>query len=287
VRILGAILLTMGAQAAAEPLGGVWSSPLGKLSITQRGDAVTGVLVTPVDGCALPVKGEVLKGELLEDSLSGQIQVCLTGCESKVAWVPVLLLVAPDGRGLSGASTLPKGCAAPLGKNGSLSLRSLAAEPPARATSWKRAPLPRKGPPTRENPDARVQAEEIARDGDAFQKEGKFERARERFLQAVRIDPLYAEGYNGVGVTYYARNDFKEALRWYKKALVADPGLGDAYYNMACVYALQKEKALSLRYLRTALRNGFTSREQMREDSDLSTLRGDPQFESLTGEQGP
>jgi hypothetical protein len=287
VRALGAILLILSVRAAAEPLGGVWSSPLGKLTLTQHGDAVTGAIAAPAEGCVLAAKSEVLKADLLEDSLSGQVQVCLSGCESRIAWVPVLLLVSPDAHVLSGTTTLPKGCSAPLGRNGSLSLRRLAAEGASPPSVSKHAPEPAIAHPPhelRENAEARAQAQEIARDGDSFQKEGKFERARARFLEAVRIDPFYAEGYNGVGVTYYARNDFKEALRWYKKALTADPGLGDAYYNMACIYALQNEKSLSLRYLHTALRNGFTSKEQMREDSDLASLRADSQFKAMIGE---
>ena len=282
VRFLAAILLSVSAQAIADPLGGEWASPLGKLSLSQHGDAVTGSLIVPAGTCALPSKSQVLKGDLLEDSLSGQIQVCLTGCASAVAWVPVLLLVSPDGHVLSGTTTLPKGCAAPLGRNGSLSLRRISVEATPAHVAARRPPPPVEHSPPRENQEARAQAEVIARDGEAFQKEGKFESARERFLEAVRIDPLYGEGYNGIGVTFYARNDFKEALRWYKKALAADPGLGDAYYNMACIYALQHDKSLSLRYLRTALRNGFTSRDQMREDSDLASLRPDPQFQALT-----
>jgi hypothetical protein len=291
VRFLIAFLLTFSTQAFADPLGGDWTSPLGKLTLSQHGDAVSGSLIAPAGTCALPSKAQVLKGDLLEDSLSGQIQVCLSGCTSTIAWVPVLLLVSADGQMLSGTTTLPKGCSAPLGRNGSISLRRLAgaAAPTVHKTPTppKQAPPPVERPAAHESPEARSQAEEIARDGEAFQKEGKFERARDRFLEAVRIDPLYAEGYNGIGVTYYARNDFKEALRWYKKALAADPGLGDAYYNMACVYALQNDKSLSLRYLRTALRNGFTSREQMREDSDLTALRTDARFQVLLDETGP
>jgi hypothetical protein len=285
VQALAAIVL----MVSADPLGGEWSSPLGKLAISQKGDTVAGSVIEPASGCALPGKSQVLKGDLLEDSLSGQIEVCLSGCAAtSPAWLPVLLLVSPDGQVLSGTTTLPKGCTAPLGRNGSISLRRLAAAaPPVAHPPARRPPAPAEHPAVPENPEARAKAEEIARDGEAFQKEGKFERARERFLEAVRIDPLYGEGYNGIGVTYYARNDFKEALRWYKKALAADPGLGDAYYNMACVYALRKDRSLSLRYLRTALRNGFTSREQMREDSDLAALREDPQFRAMIAEGGP
>jgi hypothetical protein len=282
---IGAVLWMLGAQAFADSLQGEWSCPLGTLSLAQKGDRVTGSMRAPASGCALPDKSEVIKGDLLEDSLSGQVQLCLTGCDSALAWVPVLLLVSPDGHLLSGTITAPKGCTAPLGKNGSISLRRLAGtSAPAHDAGRKPLPADHPRPTAREDPEARSRAEEVAKDGEAFQKEGRFERARERFQEAVRIDPLYGEGYNGIGVTFYARNDFKEALRWYKKALVADPGLGDAYYNMACVYALQHEKALSLRYLGTALRNGFTSREQMREDGDLSSLRGDPRFEAMIAE---
>jgi hypothetical protein len=284
---LVAIVLIASTTALADPLGGSWSSPLGKLTLSQHGDAVRGSMTAPVDGCALPAKTEVLKGDILEDSLSGQMQVCLSGCANNVAWVPVLLLVSPDGKVLSGTTTLPKGCSAPLGRNGSLSLRRLAESAPPAHVAARRPPTPVERPAARENPEARAQAEEVARDGEAFQKEGKFERARERYLEAVRIDPLYGEGYNGIGVTYYARNDFKEALRWYKKALAADPGLGDAYYNMACVYALRNDKALSLRYLRIALHNGYTSLDQMRQDSDLASLRGDAQFQTMLSEGHP
>src|SRR5262249_18727769 len=197
---------------------------------------------------------------------------------SALAWVPVLLLVSPDGHLLSGTITAPKGCTAPLGRNGSISLRRLSASAtaPARESGHKPPPPDHPRPQAREDPEARSRAEEVAKDGEAFQKEGRFERARERFLEAVRIDPLYGEGYNGIGVTFYARNDFKEALRWYKKALAADPGLGDAYYNMACVYALQHEKALRLRYLGPPLRKGLPSRGHMPEDDDWTAQRGDP-----------
>ena len=65
------------------------------------------------------------------------------------------------------------------------------------------------------------------------------------------------------------RNDLDRALEWYKKALVVDPDFGDAYYNMACVYALQGQKELALRYLQIAALNGYASAEGIDADPDL------------------
>src|SRR5439155_7887704 len=110
---------------------------------------------------------------------------------------------------------------------------------------------------------------------------GRFERARKLFKQALEKDPQRAEGYNGVGVTFYARGDLEEALAWYKKGLEANPGFGDSFYNMACVYALQKHKDLAFRYLRMAALNHYSEREQMQQDPDLASLRDDPQWAEI------
>ncbi len=310
------ILSSPGARADEASLTGVWSSPRGRLDVAQQSDRVVGEGIAK---CNPAANGHLLEADVLEDSLSGQIYVCLQGCDKGPAWVPVLLLIGADGKSMAGTSTLPKGCKAALGPNGSLILKrqtQLAGElaiqapapqpskPPRSPKQPERTaalePLPKEPPkepgppvareprepkePSRESPVARAKAIELARDGAAFQNEGKFEQARRRFQQAIEIDPYYAEGYNGIGVTFFARNDLTEALRWYKRALGADPSFGDAYYNMACVYALQNRKSLALRYLRTAFHKGFTSREVMRDDPDLAALHGDSIYEALLGE---
>ena len=104
---------------------------------------------------------------------------------------------------------------------------------------------------------------------------GEFEKARKLFREALQKEPTRAEAYNGVGVSFYGRLDYDEALAWYKKALEADPRFGDAYYNMACVYALQGHKSLAFRYLRMAALNRYTQRQLLEEDPDLASLRGD------------
>jgi TPR repeat protein len=84
-----------------------------------------------------------------------------------------------------------------------------------------------------------------------------------------------------VGVTYYGRHDYEMALEWYKKALEIDSNFSDAYYNMACVYALQGERTLALRYLQIAAVNGYVTAEGVDGDSDLASLRTTREYRAL------
>ncbi len=129
-------------------------------------------------------------------------------------------------------------------------------------------------------------ADKLLAAGAALLQQGRFERARKRFQDALQKEPQRAEAYNGIGVTWYARGDLDEALAWYKRSLEADPRFGDAFYNMACVYALQKHTALAFRYLRMAALNHYSEREQMERDPDLAGLRGDPQWAEIVEQMG-
>jgi tetratricopeptide (TPR) repeat protein len=110
---------------------------------------------------------------------------------------------------------------------------------------------------------------------------GEFEKARGLFLAALAKEPTRAEAYNGVGVSFYGRLDLEEALAWYKRALEADPQFGDAYYNIACAYALLDRKELAFRYLRLAALNGYFLGQGFEEDPDLDKLRGEPEMKAL------
>jgi Tfp pilus assembly protein PilF len=162
-----------------------------------------------------------------------------------------------------------KRCKAPLGKNGGVAFVRVAAETSVPGGKKKLAG------------GAREKAREILRDGAAWLDEGNFEAARRRFLEAIDVDRAVPEAYNGVGVTFRMRNDLPRALEWYKKALAVDPDFGDAYYNMACVYALEGQKELALRYLQIAALNGYASAEGIDSDPDLERVRGEPGYRAL------
>lgn len=270
--VLGLLAFCAGARADAPAIHGEYDSPLGRVRVEGDGTSFRGVLVSPSRACRFRRGDEVLRVTLLDDSLAGEVRVCLAGkvCRAREAWSSAVLLAA-EGR-LSGAvHVAAKGCRAPmLGKKGGITLvRASTATSTSISTAASRPS------------SAREKAREVMRDGAAWLGEGNFEQARRRFLEAIDLDASIPEAYNGVGVTYRMRNELARALEWYKKALAVDPDFGDAYYNMACVYALEGRRDLALRYLQIAALNGYATAGGMDEDPDLESVRADPGYRAL------
>ena len=121
----------------------------------------------------------------------------------------------------------------------------------------------------------------LKNEGKALLEAGKFEQARHKFEEALKESPCDPFATNGIGITYYARNMYSEALEAYKKALVCDPNYQDAYYNIGCIYALQDKPDMAMRYLKIALMNGFVETGMMRKDPDLRTLQPIAEFQAM------
>jgi hypothetical protein len=290
--VCAALAAGPAARADGPRVDGDYESPFGRVRVTSRGATYRGVLVAASDICGFKEGDEVLRATLLDDSLAGQVRVCLAGraCKARDEWSSAVLLAS--GERLSGAvHVAAKGCKAPLGKNGGVAFVRVAGEgerevaittstPTARSPS---TPTATSTATKKRKPDgaARAKAREILRDGAAYLQEGSFEAARRRFQEAIEVDDAIPEAYNGVGVTYRMRDDLSRALEWYKKALTVDPDFGDAYYNMACVYALEGQKEMALRYLQIAAMNGYATAEGIDGDPDLEPLRAEPGYRAL------
>lgn len=263
--------------AAATGLTGSYSSPLGQLSLVEKDGAVTARIADAKNNrCGFAKGMVVLEGSRLDDSVVGTFTACKVGdgCNGATQG-SAMLLVTKGGATLSGAVHLDAGgCKTILGGD------SIVLKKGKGASGTKpKAPPVDKAPP-------RVRAEKLAAEAfTKYREDGNAEAARASFLETTKIDPTYAEGYIGVGMTYRARDRLDEALDWYKQALEANPAVGDAYYNIACVYAVRGDKEQALRYLRIALLNGYVQLDTLLTDPDLKGLAGDPQFEKLKAGQ--
>lgn len=136
-------------------------------------------------------------------------------------------------------------------------------------------------PPVSPGPEARKQAEALAIEGGKALFAGDIGVARAKFEEAVQVDPAYAEGYNGIGVSYYQADRYEEAEEHYKRALEANPAFPDAYYNLACLYALRGDKDKAFNYLRISVINGFVDFEKVDEDPDLQSLKDDERYQKF------
>ena len=324
MNLLAPLLALMAAEA---PALGAWTANGARLDLSEAGGKVVGRLATAGGPCAVVVGTELLRGTLLDDSLSAQVRLCLVApqCGPVDDTALAVLLVT---RALTGGVHTRAPCAHDarslvLSRPGAA--QAMTAPPPAERLSNVPPPRsPRTAPPaavpiaaeTKLSPlevgqipgrpvggdekhaggydprDARTagtprsEAEKLLGEGAALLQEGRFERARKLFHAAIAKDPQRAEAYNAMGVTFYARGDFDEALAWYKKSLEADPRFGDAFYNMACVYARQQHGELAFRYLRMAALNHYSERELMEKDPDLASLRTEPQWAEILAQVG-
>jgi tetratricopeptide (TPR) repeat protein len=164
-------------------------------------------------------------------------------------------------------------CHAKAGPKGGVALHRAG----AKGEKPKAPPKPKPAP----DPAKVAKAQEIMRDAAQYMQEGRFEKARGRFEEAIAIVPL-PEAYNGIGVTHAARDEWKDALAAYKQAVDLEPNFGDSYYNMACAYSRQNKKDAALKYLKLSLANGYgTERDAMDDDHDLDPLRDDARFQKL------
>ena len=61
-----------------------------------------------------------------------------------------------------------------------------------------------------------------------FLKDKHNRQALKYFKKALKIDPLYVQAYNNIGVVYFNKQNYKLSIKYYYKALKIDPGYTDA-----------------------------------------------------------
>jgi len=98
--------------------------------------------------------------------------------------------------------------------------------------------------------------------------------------EAMKAGTLSRFQYRELGRSLYNFKNYKGSATYYEHALAIQPDAID-YYNLACSYALANEKEQAFENLNKSLDNGFTSKQQIENDTDLISLREDKRFKML------
>lgn len=99
--------------------------------------------------------------------------------------------------------------------------------------------------------------------------------------RAVEINPGDQRAlYLGVGALRQL-GDSKRAEEWTARVLALDPEEPATLYNLACDQAVMGHAEKALELLEHAIARGFAHSDWLRNDPDLTSLRGEPRFERL------
>lgn len=234
--LLAPLLAVLAAPDA--PALGVWTANGARLELSQTDGKVAGRLASAGGPCPVAPGTELLRGKLLDDSLSAQLRLCLMApqCGASEETALAVLLVT---RTLTGGVHTRAACAqdvhSPVLRRPDAAM-AMTAPPPTERLSKTPVPKPRAQPaglsdaklpislatgdiPGRpvgdpKHPDGydprgarkagtpRGEAEKLLVEGAADLQRGRFEQAQKLFREAIAKDPQRAEAYNAMGVTF-------------------------------------------------------------------------------------
>jgi tetratricopeptide (TPR) repeat protein len=115
----------------------------------------------------------------------------------------------------------------------------------------------------------------------ALQDSGRFDEAIELYEALRALEPASEAAYLGLGWCRKRTGRLDLAIAALEELLLREPEDPLGLYNLACYLALdgQRERPLALLRRAMALEDGF--REHARTETDLDSLREDPEFRSL------
>jgi tetratricopeptide (TPR) repeat protein len=110
----------------------------------------------------------------------------------------------------------------------------------------------------------------------------RYQEAENYFAQATKVDPSCIEGWYDRGVNLAKMKKKSHARACFVKVLKRDPKHAWAYYQLACLDALERKRDSAFRNLGLAVDRGLRGLDRVRRDRDLVSLRSDTRWKALT-----
>jgi hypothetical protein len=102
----------------------------------------------------------------------------------------------------------------------------------------------------------------------------------------INVDGLFTALFDKA-MSLMKSSKFSFAREFWLKALSIKPQNATVLYNLACTETLLGNKRTALGYLKNAFDAGFSKVEHAATDSDLESLRSDPEFQALLASARP
>jgi Flp pilus assembly protein TadD len=98
--------------------------------------------------------------------------------------------------------------------------------------------------------------------------------------------PDYAEVLRAQASNLTVKGRIREGLKVDQQLVASRPHDPTAHYNLACRYAVLRQRDLALQTLRRAVELGYRDFRYMVRDTDLTSIQKDPRFRELLREFG-
>ncbi len=114
-----------------------------------------------------------------------------------------------------------------------------------------------------------------------YLEQGKVEDALKVIRPGMKKNPDSASLLGQYGLALAMSGQISEAIPWTVKAIHAEPGDPNQYYNLAGMYALSGNASDSLRYLDLAVQKGYANPDKMDRDPVFRSVRDLPGFKKI------
>ncbi|MGN0316975.1 MAG: tetratricopeptide repeat protein [Lachnospira sp.] len=107
-----------------------------------------------------------------------------------------------------------------------------------------------------------IDARDLNQQGIVLAKCGNLEKAVEKFLKAIEIEPMFIDSYKNLGDLYLHSEKYGEAKSYFKKALLIEKS-GEVYFQYGNACFMNDEPHEGLEYYNMALTSGYDNDEML------------------------
>jgi len=79
------------------------------------------------------------------------------------------------------------------------------------------------------------------------------DRAKEKYLQAIRVEPIFIQAHHNLALIYMRKNEYARAAEAFVEVLRLDPKNVSSNLNLGYIYKTQGKKTLARNHLTTVL----------------------------------